>query len=247
MVSERRFAGKTAIVTGAASGIGLATAMRLHGDGANVVVADLPNALAQHAKTEWVESDGVLLFACDVTQDAQIFACCQAAISSFGSLDILINNAGAMIFKPVAELTRADWLQQLDVNLLGAAVFIATALPLMKAGGAIVNVASVHVRQTSNNVGAYAASKAALDSLTRTAAIENRDRGIRVNSVLPGAVDTPMYHASPSIRAGLERLDTADVAKPAEIAAAISFLASPDASFVTGASFTVDGGRLARL
>jgi NAD(P)-dependent dehydrogenase (short-subunit alcohol dehydrogenase family) len=247
MVSERRFAGKTAIVTGAASGIGLATAMRLHGDGANVVVADLPNALAKHAKTEWVESDGVLLFACDVTQDAQIFACCQAALSSFGSLDILVNNAGIMIFKPVAELTRADWLQQLDVNLLGAAVFIATALPLMKAGGAIVNVASVHVRQTSNNVGAYAASKAALDSLTRTAAIENRDRGIRVNSVLPGAVDTPMYHASPSIRAGLERLDTADVAKPAEIAAAISFLASPDASFVTGASFTVDGGRLARL
>ncbi len=247
MVSSRRFAGKTAIVTGAASGIGLATALRLHEDGANVVVADLAAALEGQSASIWGGREGVLLAACDVTQDAAIRACCESTIASFGTLDILVNNAGAMIFKPVAELTRADWLQQLDVNLLGAAVFIAAALPLMKPGSAIVNVASVHVRQTSSNLAAYAASKAALDSLTRTAAIENRDRGIRVNSVLPGAVDTPMLHSSPNIRSGLERLDPADVAKPAEIAAAIAFLASPEASFITGSSFTVDGGRLARL
>lgn len=247
MVTSRRFAGKTAIVTGAASGIGLATARRLHDDGANVVVADLPAALEGQSVSVWAGREGVLLTPCDVIQDAAIKACCAAAIESFGAIDILVNNAGAMIFKPVAELTRADWLQQLNVNLLGAAVFIATALPLMKSGGAIVNVASVHVRQTSANVAAYAASKAALDSLTRSTALENRVRGIRVNSVLPGAVDTPMLHASPNIKLGLERIDPAEVAKPAEIAAAIAFLASPEASFITGASFTVDGGRLARL
>ena len=247
MVTGQRFAGKTAIITGAASGIGLATATRLHDDGANVVVADLAAALEGYSASVWDGREGVLLTPCDVTQDQAIKACCEAALESFGAIDILVNNAGAMLFKPVVELTRADWLAQLNVNLLGAAVFIATALPQMKSGSAIVNVASVHVRQTAPNVAAYAASKAALDSLTRTAAIESRARGIRVNSVLPGAVDTPMLHSSPNIRSGVERIDPADLARPAEIAAAIAFLASSDASFITGASFTVDGGRLARL
>jgi NAD(P)-dependent dehydrogenase (short-subunit alcohol dehydrogenase family) len=247
VVTGRRFAGKTAIVTGAASGIGLATASRLHDDGANVVIADLAAALEGQSTSVWNGSEGVLLAPCDVAQDAAIKSCCDEALKSFGAIDILVNNAGAMIFKPVAELTRADWLQQLNVNLLGAAMFIATVLPVMKPGSAIVNVASVHVRQTSPNVAAYAASKAALDSLTRSTAIESRARGIRVNSVLPGAVDTPMFHSSPNIKSGLERIDPADLANPAEIAAAIAFLVSPEASFITGASFTIDGGRLARL
>lgn len=247
MVTSPRFAGRTAIVTGAASGIGLATAKRLHDEGANVVIADLPAALEGLSASVWRGIEGFLLTPCDVTQDAAIEACCDAAIESFGAIDILVNNAGAIIFKPVAELTRADWLQQLNVNLLGAAVFIARALPVMKPGSAIVNVASVHARQTSVHLAAYAASKAALDSLTRTTAIENRTRGIRVNSVLPGAVDTPMLRASPNIKSGLERIEPGELADAAEIAATIAFLASPEASFVTGTSITVDGGRLAKL
>jgi NAD(P)-dependent dehydrogenase (short-subunit alcohol dehydrogenase family) len=247
VVIEERFAGRTAIVTGGASGIGLATATLLHKEGANVVIADLPTALARHDGQQWTNDKRLLLFACDVTADTDIESCCLAAVRTFGSLDILVNNAGAMIFKPVAELTRTDWLQQLNVNLLGAAMFTRAALQHMKPGSAIVNVASVHVRQTSANVAAYAAAKAALDSLTRSTSIENRERGIRVNSVLPGAVDTPMFHASPNIRSGLERFDPKDVAKPEEIAVAITFLASKEASFVSGASFTIDGGRLARF
>lgn len=247
MVAGARFAQKTAIVTGAASGIGRAAAMRLHDEGANVVIADLASALARIQGEEWAEQPRILLSKCDVTRDLDIEACCETTLEKFGSIDILVNNAGAMIFKPVAELTRADWLQQLNVNFLGAAIFTRTVLQHMRPGGAIVNVASVHVRQTSANVAAYAAAKAAIDSLTRSTAIENRDRGIRANAVLPGAVDTPLLQSSPNIRSGVEKLDAKDVAQPHEIAAAIAFLASDEASFVSGASFAIDGGRLARL
>lgn len=246
-MSGSRFAGKTAIVTGAASGIGLAIARRFQEEGANVVVADLPNAVEKLRASN--EGGGARMIAspCDVTQDTDIERCCQLARDTFGSIDVLVNNAGAMIFKPIVELTRADWLKQLDVNVLGAAMFIRFALPMMKEGSSIVNVASVHARQTTANVAAYAAAKAALDSLTRSASIENRDRRIRVNAILPGAVDTPMFHASPNIRSGVEKYDSRDLASPVEIAAAVAFLASDEATFVNGTSFTVDGGRLSKL
>src|SRR4051794_30543160 len=117
----------------------------------------------------------------------------------------------------------------------------------MKSGGAIVNVSSIHAEETTPLVASYAAAKAALLSLTRSAALEGKPKGIRVNAVLPGAVDTPMLWDNPNVKAGLEKVQKSDVARPGEIAAAIAFLASDEASFVQGASINVDGGRLVTL
>ncbi len=114
-------------------------------------------------------------------------------------------------------------------------------------GAAIVNVASIHAVETTPLVAAYAAAKAALCSLTRSAAIEGKPKGIRVNAVLPGAIETPMLRENPNVKSGVETIDEADVGQPADIAAAIAYLASDDARFVTGAELRVDGGRLARL
>jgi len=136
----------------------------------------------------------------------------------------------------------------LRVDLLGAAFFTKQAfLRMGSAGGAIVNIASVHAVMTSANAAPYAAAKAAMLSLTRTTSIEGRDRRIRANAVLPGAIDTPMLWNNPNLKSGAETIDKRDVGQPDDIAGAVAFLASDDAKFVTGATLAVDGGRLAKL
>ncbi|MFL6228439.1 MAG: SDR family NAD(P)-dependent oxidoreductase, partial [Pyrinomonadaceae bacterium] len=117
----------------------------------------------------------------------------------------------------------------------------------MKPGGAIVNVSSIHAEETEPLVAPYAAAKAALLSLTRSAALEGKPLGIRVNAILPGAVDTPMLWDNPNVKSGAEKIDRADVGKPEDVAAVIAYLASDDAAFVQGAAVRVDGGRLDRL
>ena len=117
----------------------------------------------------------------------------------------------------------------------------------MKPGGAIVNVSSIHAVETEPLVAPYAAAKAALLSLTRSAALEGKPKGIRVNAILPGAVDTPMLWDNPNVKSGQEKIVKADVGRPEDIAAVIAFLASDDATFVQGAAVRVDGGRLNRL
>jgi NAD(P)-dependent dehydrogenase (short-subunit alcohol dehydrogenase family) len=169
------------------------------------------------------------------------------AFSRWGRLDIIVNNAGLMKFKPIPELTKEDWLQILNVDLLGAFYFTKQAFLRMKAGGTIVNVSSIHAVETEPLVAPYAAAKAALLSFTRSAALEGRLKGIRVNAILPGAVDTPMLWENPNVKSGAETIGRQDVGQPADIAAAIAFLASDDARFIQGASLRVDGGRLARL
>lgn len=152
-----------------------------------------------------------------------------------------------MVFKPIEALSGADWMKVLQVDLLGAFYFIKQAFLHMAHGGAIVNLSSIHAVATEVNVAPYAAAKAALLSLTRSAALEGAPKGIRVNAVVPGAVDTPMLWNNPHVASGDEHLDSGEVGKAGDVAAAVAFLASGDATFIQGASLLVDGGRLCRL
>jgi NAD(P)-dependent dehydrogenase (short-subunit alcohol dehydrogenase family) len=244
-----RFADRVAIVTGAASGIGLATAKRLGSEGARVVLADISADRVNEA-AESVKSAGApdaWGSICDVSHEDQVTETVEGTIRRFGRLDVVVNNAGLMIFKPLEEHTSADWLRILQVDLLGAFLFTRAAFGAMTGGGTIVNVSSVHAVETTPLVASYAAAKAALLSLTRSAAIEGKPKGIRVNAILPGAVDTPMLWENPNLKSGQETLSKTDVGKPEDVAATIAYLASDDAVFVQGAALRVDGGRLSRL
>jgi meso-butanediol dehydrogenase/(S,S)-butanediol dehydrogenase/diacetyl reductase len=244
-----RFEGKVAIVTGAASGIGLATAKRLGSEGARVIIADLNGDKAGVA-AEGVRQAGApdaLGVACDVSKEEQVIATVASTRERFGDLNIVVNNAGLMVFKPLEDHTEEDWLRILHVDLLGAFFFLKQAFLTMKPGGAIVNVSSIHAEETTPIVTSYAAAKAALLSLTRSAALEGKAKGIRVNAILPGAIDTPMLWENPNVKSGVEKVDTDFVGKAEDVAATIAYLASDDAAFVQGAMVRVDGGRLDRL
>jgi NAD(P)-dependent dehydrogenase (short-subunit alcohol dehydrogenase family) len=241
---------QTAIVTGAAGGIGLAIARRLLRDGANVVLADLDQQRLDAASAELAKDADparIAISRCDVSSEADVVRTVEAAIQQFGSIDIIVNNAGLMVFKPLEQQTGEDWQRILSVDLVGAFYFIKQAFLRMQPGGAIVNVASVHAIETEPMVASYAAAKAAMLSLTRSAALEGKPKGIRVNAVLPGAIDTPMLWDNPNVRAGIEIIDRNDVGAPEDVAEVVAFLASSGARFVQGASLLVDGGRLARL
>jgi NAD(P)-dependent dehydrogenase (short-subunit alcohol dehydrogenase family) len=246
---RKRFEDQVAIVTGAASGIGLATAKRLGSEGARVVLVDLkPEPLAAAEKeVRAAGTPDVMTVPCDVSRGEEVAKTVEQVLKRFGRLDVVVNNAGVMIFKPLVEHTEQDWLKILGVDLFGAFFFTREAFKVMKKGGSIVNVSSIHAVETTPNVVSYAAAKAAVLSLTRSSAIEGKPLGIRVNAVLPGAVETPMLHDNPNIKAGLEVIHKADVGQPEDIAATIAYLASPDAHFVQGASIRADGGRLAKL
>ena len=244
-----RFEGKAAIVTGATGGIGLAICKRLGQEGARVVAAGLRQDALDDAALQIKAAGAPDAFGavCDVSNEAAVAAAAKACVDRFGRLDVVVNNAGVMTFKPLEDFTPDDWREVVQVDLLGAVHFTREAFHRMGQGGAIVNIASVHAVMTTPNVAPYAAAKAALLSLTRSTAIEGKAKGIRANAILPGAIDTPMLWSNPNLKSGAEKLDPKDVGKPEDIAAAVAFLASGDAAFVTGASLEVDGGRLAQL
>ena len=240
---------KVAIITGATSGVGRATAERFVAEGARVVVVgrNVAHGAETIARLKATTPDSAVFIAADVGRSADIPAIIEAAVARFGRIDILVNNAAAMTFKPILELAEADWDQVMDVNLKAAYLLAKHGVPHMVSGGAIVNVSSVHALSTSAGVVPYAASKGGLEAFTRGLAVELKPRGIRVNAVRLGAIDTPMLWSNPNVKSGAEQIDPTKVGTPANAAAAILFLAAPDAAFVTGAVLEVDGGRLASL
>jgi NAD(P)-dependent dehydrogenase (short-subunit alcohol dehydrogenase family) len=240
-----RFESKVALVTGGASGIGLATVKRFLAEGAAVVVVDRDSE--KGAPVAASLGDDALFSACDVSREEDVAATVARTLEWRHRIDVVVNNAGLMIFKPLEDHTLDDWNRVLSVDLLGAFLFTREAFRAMPNGGTVVNVSSVHAVETTANVAAYAAAKAALVALTRSASIEGKPRGIRVNAVLPGAVDTPMLRNNPNVKAGLEVINKTDVGKPEDIAALIAYLASDDSRFVQGAAVLADGGRLTHL
>lgn len=241
-------AGRTAFITGGASGIGLAIVLRLASEGARLVIADLDPAAIDKAlqQAKAAGAPDAAGATCDVSDEAMVQAAVQTALA-LGRLDVIVNNAGLMTFKALQDFTGADWLKVLNVDLLGAVHFTREGLAHLPPGGAIVNIASVHAVMTTAMVAPYAAAKAAILSLTRSTAIEGKAKGVRANAIMPGAIDTPMLWNNPNLKSGVEKLDPADIGKPENIAAAVAFLASDDATFITGAALPVDGGRLAQL
>jgi meso-butanediol dehydrogenase / (S,S)-butanediol dehydrogenase / diacetyl reductase len=244
-----RFENKTAIVTGSSGGIGFAIVKRLAQEGARIVMVDRSDdqATAMEEEVKAAGAPDVLVSKCDVSVEADVAATVKAAQERFGRVDLIVNNAGVMEFIAIEDLTGDDWTKVLGVDLMGAFYFTKYGFRTMKHGSAIVNIASIHAEQTEALAAPYAAAKAAVLSLTRTASIEGKPKGIRSNAILPGAIATPMLWDNPNVKSGAEKIDKSDVGRPEDIAAAVAFLGSEDADFITGTTLNVDGGRLAKL
>ncbi|GGI20159.1 SDR family NAD(P)-dependent oxidoreductase [Bradyrhizobium guangdongense] len=238
---------KVALVTGAARGIGLATAKRFLAEGWRVALLDIAGEQQASAAAALQSPDTTLAITCDVSDAAAVASAMAAVMSRFGRLDALINNAGVAVFAPVLETSDADWNRIMTVNLTGPFLCTKAAVPLMReqGGGAIVNITSISAVRASTLRSAYGTSKAGLAHLTKQLAVELASLNIRVNAVAPGPVDTAMakqvhtreiradYHdAIPLNRYGLEE----------ELAEAIFFLCSERASYITGQILAVDGG-----
>lgn len=244
-----QFRDKVAIITGASGGIGLAVAQRLGAEGARLVLVGRHPDTLRHAAdlARQAGAPAVWTSVGDVADEPHVEATVAGTLARFGRLDVVVNDAGLMEFKALKDLTADDWHRSLGVDLLGAFYFIKRAFHHMKPGSSIVNVASIHAVETEALVAPYAAAKAALCSLTRSAAIEGKPLGIRVNAVLPGAINTPMLWDNPNVKSGAEKIDQADVGRPEDVADAVAYLASDRAAFVQGIELRVDGGRLSRL
>src|SRR5438445_7325693 len=242
-----RFDNRTVIVTGGSRGMGASHARGFVAEGANVVIADV---LEQEGRTLADElGDHAIFSRLDVTSDRDWAATVAAAEHVFGPVSVLVNNAGIVRFGPIAETEPAVWRQVIDINLTGSYLGIRAVVSSMRkaGGGAIVNISSAAGMTGTFGVGAYVASKWGVRGLTKTAALELARDNIRVNSIHPGNVRTPMVagpDAAAAIAAEARGLAIPRVAEPDEVTRMVLFVASDQASFSTGWEFIVDGGVL---
>ncbi len=241
-----RFQDKVCIVTGATSGIGRATAVQLAREGGRVAALGRSEQEGKSLAAEIKKVGGQMLFIkADVGVDADLVAAVKKTLAKWKRIDVLVNDAAMMTFTPLLELDPADWDRVMNVNLRALFRLCQLCLPHMR-GGAVVAVSSVHAFQTTPNVVPYAASKGGTEAFVRGLSLEIPHTQARINAVAPGAVETAMLRDNPNVKSGAEQV-TGQVGTPEELAAAICFLASAEASFVNGTTLVVDGGRLAQL
>jgi len=253
-----RLAGKSAVVTGAASGIGRETALRFAEEGAAVVCADRDAAGAAAIAAELAAKGGTAhSVGADITNEADVARLSDEAIKACDTVDVLVNNAGVTILGGVAELSEADWQREIDVNLSGAYRVSKAFWPhfAQARGGTILSTASIAGVIAAPQDAAYVASKAGLIMLTRCMALDGAALGIRANCICPGFVDTPMFDGflaeQPDPDAALARAagrtPLGRIGTPRDIADGFVYLASDDARWITGASLVIDGGLTAGL
>jgi NAD(P)-dependent dehydrogenase (short-subunit alcohol dehydrogenase family) len=254
MSAARLLAGKVALVTGGAAGIGRAIVRRFAAEGAAVALLDIDEAGAQTLAAEIEKGNGCSLpLRADVSRDEDVRRAVERTVARFGALHVLVNNAGVNVMKTAESATEADWARALDIDLKGVWLGCKHALPHLRAagGGSIVNIASMHAFRTTRSAFPYAAAKGGVISLTRSLAVDHgRDR-IRVNAICPGTIETNLsarwFDEQPDPSAARSRalgaIPLGRLGTPDDVAALAAFLASDQASFLSGTAIPVDGGR----
>ncbi|MGW6121850.1 glucose 1-dehydrogenase [Nocardia sp. NPDC055165] len=234
-----RLAGKVAVISGGARGMGAAHARRFVAEGASVVIGDVLDDEGATVAKEL--GDAVAYRHLDVREPEQWVGIVAAAVEEFGGLHVLVNNAGIVNGNLLVDFALDEWQRIIDINLTGTFLGMQAAVPAMKeaGGGSIVNISSVEGMRGSPGLHGYTATKFAVRGLTKSAALELAPQGIRVNSVHPGLISTPMTEGIP---ADFLQIPLARAAEPDEVSALVAYLASDESSYSTGAEFVVDGG-----
>ena len=247
----KRFEGKAILVTGAGSGIGKATALRFGEEGGHVLCGDINGGPAEETAAAIRQAGGqAASLVCDVANPEQVKALVAGAVERYGRLDVVVNVAGVGGFKRTTDVTLEEWNRYIGINLTGTFMMCQQAIPhILKSEGAIINVASVAGLKSHPYSAAYCASKGGVVMMTRALAVEYGRKGVRINAICPGGIETPLISqfqlpegVSPQVLMRISPLGR--MGKPAEIAGTIAFLASPDATYINGAAIVVDGGMI---